>query len=195
MKIALSIGSVTLALTAALAGCRGSSAAPAAKDTPAPAAKTAPAAPAAPAAASMDSRTPLPLTAMMANHQKQEMRDHLRVVQEITAALAKDDFDAIAKSAARIGWSDREAMMCKHMGAGAPGFAAVGEHFHKTADTISEAAKRHDHAGVTAALDATLRTCVGCHDTYRQEIVDDATFTKAAGTSGMDASCPMMHGK
>ena len=189
MKIAPSIGSVTLALAAALAACRGSSAAPVTKDTPPPAAK------AAPAAASMDSRTPLPLTAMMANHQKQEMRDHLRVVQEITAALAKDDFDAIGKSAARIGWSDQQAMMCKHMGAGAPGFSEVGEHFHKTADTIAEAAKRHDHAGVTAALDATLRTCVGCHDTYRQEIVDEATFTKSAGTSGMDASCPMMHGK
>jgi hypothetical protein len=145
----------------------------------------------------MDSRTPLPLTEMMATHQKQEMRDHLRVVQEITVALTKDDFDAIAKSAARIGWSDQQAMMCKHMGAGAPGFAEVGEHFHKTAVTIAEAAKRHDRAGVTAALGATLQTCVGCHDTYRQEIVDGATFEKAAGSAagGMDASCPMMHGK
>jgi len=189
MKIANSIGPVTLALAAALAACRGSSAAPATKDTPAPAAKTAP------AAMNMDSRTPLPLTAMMASHQKQEMRDHLKVVQEISAALTKDDFDAIAKSASRIGWSEQQAMMCKHMGAGAPGFADVGEHFHKTADTIVDAAKRHDRAGVTAALDATLRTCVGCHDTYRQEIVDDATFSKSAGSSGMDASCPMMRGK
>ena len=62
---------------------------------------------------------------MMANHQKQEMRDHLRVVQEITVALTKDDFDAIASSAARIGWSDQQAMMCKHMGAGAPGERAL----------------------------------------------------------------------
>ena len=53
----------------------------------------------------LDSRTPLPLTAMMATHQKQEMRDHLRVIQEITTALATDDFDAIAKSASRIGAS------------------------------------------------------------------------------------------
>ena len=134
---------------------------------------------------------------MMANHQKREMRDHLRVVQEITTALAKDDFDAIARSAARISWSEQQAMMCKHMGAGAPGFAEVGEHFHKTADTIVEAAKRHDRAGVTAALGATLQTCVGCHDTYRQEIVDGTAFEKVAGSAGggMDASCPMMHGK
>jgi cytochrome c556 len=191
MKITHRIGYITLGLAAALAACRGSSAAPAKQDPPAPAAKSAP------AANNMDSRTPLPLTAMMATHQKQEMRDHLRVVQEITAALTKDDFDAITKSAARIGWSEQQAMMCKHMGAGAPGFAEVGEHFHKTADTIAEAAKRHDHAGVTAALDATLRTCVGCHESYRQEIVDAATFEKAGGAAGggMDANCPMMHSK
>ena len=193
MKIAHHARHVTLGLAAALAACRGSSAAPANKDSPAPVAAMKPAAP----PKSMDSRTPLPLTEMMATHQKQEMRDHLRVVQEITVALTKDDFDAIAKSAARIGWSEQQAMMCKHMGAGAPGFAEVGEHFHKTADTIAEAAKRHDRAGVTAALGATLQTCVGCHDTYRQEIVDGATFEKAAGSAGggMDASCPMMHGK
>jgi hypothetical protein len=139
----------------------------------------------------LDKRTPLPLTEMMATHQKQEMRDHLRVVQEITTALAKDDFDAIATSAARIAWSDKEAMMCKHMGAGAPGFTAVGENFHHTADGIVEAAKHHDHNGVATALGATLQTCVGCHDTYRQDIVDEAAFAAFGGS--MDHS--MMHGK
>ena len=34
-----------------------------------------------------DERVPLPLTEMMANHQKQQMRDHLRVIQEVTVAL------------------------------------------------------------------------------------------------------------
>jgi hypothetical protein len=145
--------------------------------------------------ASLDSRTPVPLTAMMATHQKQEMRDHLRVVQEVVAALGKDDFDAIAKSAARIGWSEQQAAMCKHMGAGAPGFAEVGEHFHKTADSIAEAARHKDRAGVVTALGATLQTCTGCHETYRQEIVDGAAFAKLGGGSAMDPSCPMMHAK
>lgn len=183
---------LALALVAALAACRGSSAAPEKQAAPALVTAAKPAAP----ARGMDSRTPLPLTEMMATHQKQEMRDHLRVVQEITAALATDDFDAIARSAARIGWSAQEAMMCKHMGAGAPGFAEMGEHFHKTADTIALAAKRHDHAGVAAALGATLQTCVTCHDTFRQEIVDAATFDAEAGSAagGMEASCPMMRG-
>jgi cytochrome c556 len=143
------------------------------------------------ASVELDGRTPLPLTAMMANHQKQEMRDHLKVVQEITTALGKEDFDAIAVSAARITWSEKEAMMCKHMGAGAPSFVAVAENFHRTADRIVEAAKRRDRAGVATALGATLETCVGCHATYRQQIVDDHAFAKFGG-GPMDHS---MHGK
>jgi hypothetical protein len=136
---------------------------------------------------------------MMATHQKQEMRDHLRVVQEISAALGKDDFDAVATSAQRIGWSEQQVAMCKHMGAGAPGFAALGEHFHKTADSIAEAARKHDRVAVMAALGTTLDTCVGCHETYRQEVVDDVTFTKTGGAMGGGAmggvDCPMMKGK
>jgi cytochrome c556 len=175
---------LTLGSMIALAACRDSSAAPAHQAPP----KTG--APAAPSA--VDGRTPVPLTAMMATHQKRDMRDHLRAVQEITAALARDDFGAIAASAARIGWSDQQAAKCKHMGAGAPGFAALGEHFHRTADQISEAARRRDRPGVVHALDVTLQTCVGCHESFRQEIVADA---KAAGAAGMDDSCPMMQGK
>ena len=85
--------------------------------------------------------------------------------------------------------------MCKHMGAGAPGFAEVGEHFHRTADTIAEAARRHDRAGRDRRARRDAADLRGCHDSYRQEIVDDATFAKTAGSSGMDPSCPMMkHG-
>ena len=143
-------------------------------------------------AASLDSRTPVPMTAAMAAHHKQEMRDHLRVVQELTAALARDDFDAIAKSAARIGWSEQQAMMCKHMGAGAPGFSDVGEQFHHTADGIVDAAKRHDHAAVTTALAATLDRCVSGHDAYREEVVADTARPAMGAMGAMGSDCPMM---
>jgi len=158
----------------------------------APSAATASSGATAPAPApSLDPRAPVPMTAMMAAHHKREMRDHLRVIQEITAALATDDFDAIARSAARIGWSEQQAMMCKHMGAGAPGFSDVGEQFHHTADGIVDAAKRHDHAAVTTALAATVDRCVGCHESYREEIVDDAKMASLGG-GAMGADCPMM---
>jgi len=119
-----------------------------------------------------DARLPLPLTAMMAAHQKANMRDHLAAVQEIVAALAADDMPAIERAARRIGYSESMAQMCQHMGAGAPGFTEQALNFHRTADTIADAARRGDPKGATAALAATIRTCVGCHAMYRQEITD-----------------------
>jgi cytochrome c556 len=132
-----------------------------------------------------DTRKPLPLPAMMAEHQKQNMREHLAAIQAIIAAIGRDDMDAVAKAAARIGYSGAMGQMCEHMGAAAPGFTAMALDFHHTADTIGEAARRGDRAGVLSSLDRTLQTCVGCHATYRQEVVDEETWKRltAAATS------------
>jgi cytochrome c556 len=132
-----------------------------------------------------DTRQPLPLPAMMAEHQKQNMRQHLAAVQAIIAAITRDDMDAVAKAAASIGYSEAMGQMCEHMGAAAPGFTVMALNFHHIADTIGDAARRGDRAGVLSALDRTLQTCVGCHATYRQEVVDDETRKKliAAATS------------
>lgn len=132
-------------------------------------------------------RKPLPLPAMMAEHQKQNMREHLAAVQAIVAAIGRDDMDGVAKASARIGYSEAMGQMCEHMGAAAPGFTAMALNFHHTADTIGEAARRGDRAGVLAALDRTLKTCVGCHATYRQEVVDEATWKQ------LTAEAPAAH--
>lgn len=125
-----------------------------------------------------DVRKPLPLPAMMAAHQKQNMRDHLAAVQAIIAALGHDDMDGVAKAAGRLGYSEAMGQMCEHMGAAAPGFTPMALNFHHTADTIGHAAKKGDRAGVLTALDNTLQTCVGCHATYRQDVVDEATWQR-----------------
>ena len=131
----------------------------------------------------MDRRTPLVLLPQMADHQKQNMRDHLAAVQQVVAALARDDFGGIARVAGRIGYSDAMAQMCQHMGAATPGFTEMALGFHHAADKISDAARRHDRVGVLNALDTTLQTCVTCHATYKQQVVDEQTWgklTKAA---------------
>ena len=45
------------------------------------------------------------------------------------------------------------------------------------ADSIGAAAKKRDRAGVMKALGTTLQMCTGCHQTFRQRVVDDATWT------------------
>lgn len=129
----------------------------------------------------LDSRVPLPLLPMMANHQKQNMRDHLTAVQEIISATSKNDFAAVEKAAARIGYSEAMAQMCTHLGAGAPGFTERALAFHHDADKIGEAAKRNDAAAVLTALGQTLSECTSCHASYKQRVVDDATWAAASG--------------
>ncbi|MGK4005009.1 cytochrome c [Sorangium sp. So ce1036] len=133
----------------------------------------------------MDTRAPVPLLPMMANHQKQNMRDHLVAVQEIVGGLASDDFGAIERAASRIGYSEQMSAMCSHMGAGAPGFTDQAVAFHKTADTIADAARSKDRDAVVRALGATLGTCTGCHAMWKQRIVDERTWSQiTAGTPG-----------
>jgi cytochrome c556 len=115
---------------------------------------------------------------MMAEHQQQNMREHLAAVQAIVAAIGRDDMGAVAEAAARIGYSDAMGQVCEHMGAAAPGFTALALAFHRTADAISEAARRGDRPGVLSSLDRTLQACVVCHATYRQEVVDAETWQK-----------------
>jgi hypothetical protein len=73
--------------------------------------------------------------------------------------------------------------MCSHMGAGAPGFTEQALHFHRTADEIGGAARRQDADAVLRALGETLSTCTGCHASFKQRIVDEATWASMTGGS------------
>jgi len=120
----------------------------------------------------LDKRKPVPLSPKMALHQKQNMREHLEAVQAIISGLSHDDFPAVEKAANKIGYSDEMKQMCTHMGAGAPGFTEMAIQFHKTADTIAEAARFKDRVATLKALDKTLQTCTSCHTQFKQQIVD-----------------------
>jgi hypothetical protein len=45
----------------------------------------------------LDQRKPLPLLPMGANHQKQNLREHLEVVEEIVAATSSRDYAKVAE--------------------------------------------------------------------------------------------------
>ncbi len=156
-------------------------------DPPRPQAETR--APAASAAAKvdelarLDSRTPVPLLPMMANHQKQNMREHLEAIQQVVAALATNDLTAVGQAAQRLGFTPEMGQMCEHMGAGAPGFAEQAIAFHKTADRIVDAAREGDRDKVLEELSATLKTCTACHAKWKQQVVDAATWQRLASSA------------
>ncbi|RYZ07587.1 MAG: hypothetical protein EOO73_11455 [Myxococcales bacterium] len=121
----------------------------------------------------MDPRTPLPLLPMMAHHQKQNMRDHLAAVQQIVAAVATQEFATVEKAAASLGFSESMGRMCAHMGSGAPGFTDAALQFHHGADELVEAARRRDTPAILTSLGQTLSRCTGCHEQYKQAVVDE----------------------
>jgi len=176
---------VLIPVVAVLAACSRES-------PPAPATTSSAAAPSAASAAdaldSMDTRAPVPLLPMMANHQKQNMRDHLVAVQEIVAAIASDDFAGVERAAGRIGFSEQMGQMCTHMGAGASGFTEQALTFHHTADRIAAAARDRDRGRVLTELGATLQTCTSCHAAWKQQVVDEPTWTR------LTSSAPPTHG-
>lgn len=141
----------------------------------------------------LDPRRAVPLQPMMAWHQKQNMQEHLIAIQGITDGLAREDWDEIARSSARIGSSPEMQQMCEHMGAGAPGFTELALEFHRRADAIGRAAEARSVTAVLRATSDTLRTCTECHSTYRQEVVDAATWEERAASAQSPAMDPGAH--
>ena len=123
-------------------------------------------------------RRPLPLLQMMADHQKQMMRDHLGAVQEIVTALSLDDFDAVQQAVVRLGYSDEVGRVCNHMGAASPAFTRQALAFHHTADGIAAAARERSRGRILAELSTTLKACTACHAQWKQEIVDEPTWDR-----------------
>lgn len=119
----------------------------------------------------LDQRRPVPLLPMMAQHQKQNMREHLQAVQEVIAAAAVGDFEKSAEAAKRMGFSETMGRMCAHMGAGAPGFTEQALAFHHTADKIVTAASKRDSPALLSAVAETLTACTNCHATFKQQVV------------------------
>ncbi len=133
-----------------------------------------------PAAAddTIQERRPLPLPQMMADHQKQMMRDHLGAVQEIVTALSLGDFDAVQKAAARLGYSDEVGKVCNRFGAASPAFARQALAFHHTADGIAAAARERNRGRVLGELSTTLQACRACHAQWQQQVVDEPTWNR-----------------
>jgi hypothetical protein len=83
----------------------------------------------------------------------------------------------------RIGYSETMGHMCTHMGLAAPGFTDAALEFHRAADKIGGAARQRDSEGVLSALEQTLEHCTSCHATYKQQIVDEATWSSLTQAS------------
>ena len=132
---------------------------------------------------SWDERRDLPLLPMMAEHQKQSMRGHLQAVRDIVSGLTVEDYAAVEKAGAALGFSEKMGQMCQNFGRAAPDFTDQALAFHHIADAIALAAHDHDRARVMSALADTLAACTACHATWKQRIVDEDTWQQLTGAA------------
>lgn len=128
---------------------------------------------------SSDTRKPLPLTAMMAEHQKQNMRGHLEAIRDLTEAFVSKNFKQIEEAGKKLGTSPEMKMMCDHMGRGAQGFTEMALKMHSEADKIVFAAQKKDLKGAMVATSRTLQSCTACHAVFKQEILSEEDWRKA----------------
>ena len=54
--------------------------------------------------------------------------------------------------------------------------------FHHTAGGITTAAKAGDRARVLAEFSSTLQSCTACNASWKQQVVDDATWSRLTST-------------
>ena len=106
-------------------------------------------------------------------HTLANMRDHLQTLQEIQAALAKDDFDAAAALAEkRLGMTSLALHDAAHLAPFMPQpMQEMGTAMHRAASRFAVAAQdagaTHDTRAVMASLAEVTRQCVACHAAYR----------------------------
>ena len=125
-----------------------------------------------------DTRKPLPLTEMMAEHQKANMRGHLEAIRDLLGAFAEKNFSKMAEAGKKLGTTPEMAMMCEHMGQATPGFTEFGLKMHSEADKITEAALKKNLSGVMTATHRTLQSCTACHSAFKQQIVTELDWKK-----------------
>lgn len=125
------------------------------------------------AAADADTRVEVVFPEPMRSHTLSNMRDHLKAVAEIQAALAEGKYD-VASSVAeqRLGMSSLKSHGAHDVARYMPaGMQAAGEAMHRSASRFAIEAQNSAATGdlkpAVQALAQVTATCVACHAGFR----------------------------
>jgi cytochrome c556 len=121
------------------------------------------------AGAAQDARREVRMPTMMRDHMLANMRDHLKALHEIQAALAEGKLDLAADVAeTRIGMSSLEAHGAAHMAPYMPQpMQDIGTEMHHAASRFARSAHEGDLQKALTDLGSITQQCVACHAGYR----------------------------
>lgn len=121
-----------------------------------------------------DNRTVISLSRAHRTIVLEEMRGFLTGLQQITDAIAREDMNAVADAASRLGLAMSHQIPADLKQALPLGFRQQGHAVHSAFDTIAlDAQSMEDPGHSLTQLSDTLKKCVACHATYQiQQIAD-----------------------
>lgn len=116
-----------------------------------------------------DKREYVKLPAMMQEHMMENMRDHLKAINEILFHISNEEFDKAAQVAeSRLGMSSLNSHKAHHMARFMPkGMAQIGTSMHKAASRFALKAEEEDLKETTKSLAQLTNACVACHANYK----------------------------
>ncbi|MGV6845248.1 MAG: hypothetical protein ACWA42_03875 [Lutibacter sp.] len=116
-----------------------------------------------------DNRIALLVSPQKAKHQLKNMRNHVVAVQTIIDLLSKDEYEKASDVASsKLGLTNEMKMMCSSFNN--QKFEQLGLEFHKNADKMAEIFKSKDKNKSLEALSTTMKSCVACHASFKQQI-------------------------
>lgn len=120
-----------------------------------------------PAPADLEKRTPVVLRPNEKAAMLADMRDYLKGLQEIFAALARDEMDKVAVRAESLGKIRIFQTYLNFPTASAVKFRELAALVHEDFDDIAADARTSRNAKATLEkLSITMKRCVSCHDSY-----------------------------
>ena len=115
-----------------------------------------------------DTRTVIELSPQHRALVLNEMRQFLSGLQQITAALSRDDMDAVTEAARSLGVAMTRQVPADLKRALPQGFRTLGHQVHSQFDQIAlDAESLGDSSHALSQLGDTLSQCVACHNTYQ----------------------------
>ncbi|MBI5815928.1 MAG: hypothetical protein HZB29_09995 [Nitrospinae bacterium] len=115
-----------------------------------------------------DRRVTLKTPAMMREHLKQNMREHLKTVNETLIKLGAGDFSgASAVLHERLGVTEEMKRMCGMFGDET--YRKMGIALHEDADETAKVIATGDMKKSVVAVGTLLNRCVACHEMFKVE--------------------------
>lgn len=123
------------------------------------------------AAQAQDNRASIEVTEAQQQMILEEMRDYVAALQEIAGGLAREDYDAVAQAAHRMGRSRMTGERMQMARQLPDHFRMMGMSVHDDFDAIArDIVEIQDKDHALEQISSALGKCVGCHAGFRLEL-------------------------